>query len=248
MASPGDETLVPLVRKLSKWAQLDAQDEKAVLALPFDLKIVPPHNYIVREGDAPKQSALLVSGFAYRQKIVGNGGRQILALHMRGDVVDLQNSLLRLADHSVQALTKAEVAFIPRQAVLDLAFSRPRVGFAMWYDTLVDASVHREWTANIGRRDAPTRIAHLLCEFGLRLEEAGLGQRGEYELPMTQEQLADSTGLTAVHVNRTLMSLDREELTDRNKRAVIIKDWDRLAEVGDFSSGYLHLPNGVPTS
>lgn len=233
--------LAPMVRKLSLQAALSEADQQAVLDLPYVLKSMSAGAYIVRDGDQPEHSCLLVSGFAFRHKVVGDGGRQILSLHMSGDVVDLQNSLLRMADHNVQALSQVEIALIPRTAIREIAFSRPPVGMAMWYDTVVDGSVQREWTTNVGRRDARTRMAHLLCEFGVRLETAGLGSTCDYEMPMTQEQLADSMGLTAVHVNRTLMGLDREGLTQRNKRSVIIHDWKRLAEAGDFSSDYLHL-------
>jgi CRP-like cAMP-binding protein len=119
---------------------------------------------------------------------------------------------------------------------------RPAVAHAMWIDTLVDASIFREWIANIGRRDARTRVAHLLCEFAVRLRVAGLGGDAYYELPMTQEQLADATGLTSVHVNRTLKGLEREGLIERaNPRAIWIGDWRRLAEAGDFDTNYLHL-------
>lgn len=239
--------LGPLVRKLSQWSQLDAADKQALLDLPYSTRSLSAGSYIVREGDRPSHSCLLVSGFAYRHKVVGDGGRQIVAIHMKGDLVDLQNSLLRTADHNVQALSTVEVAFIPREAIRILAFARPNVGMAMWYDTLVDGSVHREWTANVGRRDARSRTAHLLCEFGVRFEAAGLGSLCDYELPMTQEQLADSLGLTSVHVNRTLMAMDREELTRRAKRSVFIRDWERLAEAGDFNSAYLHLPEAGPS-
>jgi CRP-like cAMP-binding protein len=95
-------------------------------------------------------------------------------VHMAGDLVDLQNSLLRTADHNVQAFTQVQIARIPREAIRAIAFGRPAIGMAMWYDTLVDASIHREWNANVGRRDALTRLSHLLCEFGVRLEAAGL--------------------------------------------------------------------------
>ena len=236
-----NDTLAPMVRKLGYWCRLTADDEAAVRALPYIRKTLSQHSYIVRDGDEPEHACLLLSGFAYRQKLTGNGGRQILSLHMSGDLVDLQNSLLRTADHSVQALTQIEVAFISRDKVKSLAFARPNVGMAMWYDTLVDASIHREWTANIGRRDATTRLAHLLCEFGVRLHAAGLSDICDYQLPMTQEQLGDATGLTPVHVNRTLKGLDREKLIKRDKRAVFIKDWKRLAAAGDFNSNYLHL-------
>jgi len=175
------------------------------------------------------------------------GSRQIVAVHMKGDIVDLQNSFLGVADHSVQVLTDSEVAFIPREAVKKLAFERPNVGMAMWHDTLVDGSVFREWIANVGRRDAYTRIAHLLCEFALRLKVAGLGEETDYELPMTQEQLADCVGLTSVHVNRTLKNLEAESLiTRKTSRGIAIGDWKKLADAGDFDSSYLHLRQGEP--
>jgi CRP-like cAMP-binding protein len=117
----------------------------------------------------------------------------------------------------------------------------------MWIDTLVDGSIFREWITNVGRRNARTRIAHLLCEFSLRLKLAGLGEDDQYELPMTQEQLADATGLTAVHVNRTIKVLDREGLIARTTpRSIQIGDWKKLAEAGDFDSNYMHLREGEP--
>jgi CRP-like cAMP-binding protein len=161
---------------------------------------------------------------------------------MRGDLVDLQNAFLGTADHSVQALTACEVAYVPHQALRQIALERPAIGAAMWHDTLVDGSIFREWIANVGRRDARTRLAHMLCEFALRLEAADLGDHRHWELPMTQDQLADVVGLTAVHVNRTLKTLDRDGLVKRTKRAISVTDWKALAEAGDFTSGYLHLP------
>jgi CRP-like cAMP-binding protein len=113
----------------------------------------------------------------------------------------------------------------------------------MWYDTLVDASVFREWILNIARRDARTRIAHVLCEFGVRLEAQGLGERSSYEFPMTQEQLADVTALTPVHVNRSLQALEVEGLIARTVRFVAVSDWSKLAAAGDFDEAYLHLPS-----
>jgi len=236
-----ESPLAPMLRKLTQSSPLGAADREAILALPHKLRQFAPGSYIVREGDAATHACVLLSGYAYRHKVVGDGGRQVLALHMKGDVVDLQNSFLKAADHNVQTITKAEVALIPREAVREIAFARPAIGMAMWHDTLVDGSVHREWTANVGRRDARTRMAHLLCEFGVRLDQAGLGTLCDYDLPMTQEQIADATGLTSVHVNRTLMALDREGWTRRNMRSVHIRDWDQLAGVGDFDPAYLHL-------
>jgi CRP-like cAMP-binding protein len=188
----------------------------------------------------------MLSGFSVRHKIVAAGARQIVAIHMAGDAVDLQNSMLGIADHSVQMLTAGEVAMIPRDAVQQIALEHPRIGMAMWKDTLVDGSIFREWIANVGRRDSLTRMAHVLCEFALRLRLAGLGEQSHYELPMTQEQLADVLGLTAVHVNRTLQALEQQQLITRHKRSVVIGDWERLASAGDFDATYLHLRDDEP--
>jgi CRP-like cAMP-binding protein len=110
----------------------------------------------------------------------------------------------------------------------------------LWIDTLIDASIFREWVVNVGRRNSRARVAHLLCEFSLRMEAAGLASNHHYELPMTQEQLADAVGLTSVHVNRVLKQLGEEGLISRDRRSIVIEDWKRLRETGDFNERYLH--------
>lgn len=236
-------TLTPLSDKLSFRATLEADDRAALLALPFTERAMERGQFIVREREQATHSCVMLSGFAVRNKLVATGDRQIVSIHMRGEFVDLQNSLLQIADHSVQMLTPGVVAMVPREAVVRLAEQRPRVALALWIDTLVDGAIFREWLANIGRRDARTRVAHLLCEFFVRLRLAGLGEETHYELPMTQEQLADATGLTSVHINRTLRTLETEGLIERpNPRAIRIGDWEKLAAAGDFDATYLHLP------
>ncbi len=108
-------------------------------------------------------------------------------------------------------------------------------------DTLIDASIYREWVMNVGRRPAKQRIAHLLCEFARRLELAEMGDTEGYEFPMTQEQLADATGLTVVHVNRTLKALEDDGLIVRERRFLGIPDWGRLRDMSGFNELYLHL-------
>jgi CRP-like cAMP-binding protein len=239
--------LESMVRKLEYRGNFSAEDRAALLALPHHVKRFEAHHYIVRERDEATHSCLMVAGFSVRQKVVAGGLRQIVAIHMKGEMVDLQNSLLGKADHSVQMLTNGEVAMIPRKEIVRIAFERPAIGKAMWIDTLVDGSISREWTANVGRRDARTRIAHLLCEFGLRLKHAGLAEEQNFTLPMSQEQIGDSTGLTSVHVNRTIKSLEADGLIDRiSPRAVMIGDWKRLADAGDFDSSYLHMKQDDP--
>lgn len=240
-------TLEPLVQKLAYRSELDQDDRAAILALPFTLKKMERHHFIVRERELAKYSCVMLSGYSIRSKVVSTGERQIVAIHMKGEVVDLQNSMLEIADHSVQMLTTGSVAMIPREEIIGLTLERPRIAHAMWIDTLVDGSIFREWIANVGRRDARTRVAHLLCEFALRLRLAGLGKETNYELPMTQEQLADATGMTPVHMNRTLKQLEKDRFIERpNPRAIHIGDWRKLAEVGDFDSTYLHLRESEP--
>lgn len=237
-----------IVRRLETRAPLDEADREAIRALPIVSRVLEPASYVVREGEAPEICAVLMSGFAYRHKVTMSGERQILAVHMPGEFLDLQNSFLDVADHNVQALTRAEVAIVPVAVLRALAHARPAVAHAMWIDTLIDAAIFREWIVNVGRRDSITRIAHLLCEFALRLRALGLVDEYRYELPMTQEQIADATGLTPVHVNRVLKELGRLGLIVRDKRAVSIADWDRLRQVGDFSTRYLHFERGGPTN
>ena len=237
-----------IVRRLDLRAPLTQEDRAAIRALPFAYRTLDAATYMVREGEVPTYCMLLLSGYAYRHKVTGDGQRQIMAIHLPGEFLDLQNSFLGVADHNVQALTRCEIAVLPVVALQELAESHPLVGRAMWIDTLIDAAIYREWLVNVGRRNALSRLAHLLCEFALRLEHAGLAGESVYELPMTQEQLADTTGLTSVHVNRVLKELGHRRLIQRNKRAVTILDWAGLQDVGDFSSRYLHFEVGGPTN
>lgn len=230
-----------LVSRLGTLSPLDKADRAAILDLPHSLRTVRPHEYIIREGEEAEHSCLLLSGFLMRHKIVLNGARQIVSIHMTGDMANLQNSLLKRADHSVQALTDAELAFIPGTAIVALAAGRPAVAMAMWLDTLIDGAIFREWIANVGRRDARSRTAHVLCEFALRQEKAGLASRSRYDLPLTQEQLADALGLTSVHVNRTLKALEAAGLIARQRRSVTIADWEALRKAGDFDPSYLYF-------
>ena len=240
------DSLEPMLRKLRLWSNLDPADEQALLDLPHEIVSVGKQRALVNEGEAVIHCWLLLSGFCVRYKIVGNGGRQIVSIHMVGDMVDLQNALLGIADHGVQALTQCDMAKIPIAAIREITDRRPKVKDALWYDTLVDASIFREWVANVGRRDSRTRIAHLLCEFALKLDAIHIGEQLNYELPMTQEQLADATGLTPVHVNRMLQALVAEGLIERvTSKSVMIGDWKKLATAGDFDRSYLHLDGAL---
>ena len=230
-----------MIRKFERRASLSDADREALLGLPFRMTRAEPGRYLVREGAVADHSILIISGLAYRHKISADGSRQIVSIHIPGDFVDLEGSLLKVADHNVQALTRCDLATVPRAAHREVLLAHPQVAYAMWIDTLIDASIFREWIMNVGRRDARERLAHIFCEFALRLESAGMGSTKGYELPMTQEQLADATGLTAVHVNRTLKAMDAEGLIKRERRFILIPDWEKLRTVAGFSELYLHL-------
>jgi CRP-like cAMP-binding protein len=229
-----------MIGRLERRAPLGAEDREALAALPYNVRSVPAGAHLVRDGDKPEYCSLLLSGFAHRYKITGDGARQIVSLHLPWEFVDIHNCLLHVADHSAQTLTECDIAMIPHQALRELTAARPMVARALWIETLVDASIYREWVVNVGRRDSRARIAHILCEFSLRLEAAGLAENHRYELPMTQEQLADAVGLTSVHVNRVLKQLGEEGLIRRERRSIVIDDWQRMRDAGDFSDRYLH--------
>jgi CRP-like cAMP-binding protein len=236
-----DHPLYQLLGQLEAHGALPEEDRQLVLDLPYRLRRLDAGSYLIREGDKPTHCCVLVTGFAYRQKVTGTGSRQILSVGIPGDAIDLQNMFLDLSDHSVQMLTQGKVADVPRDALQDLVLRRPAIGTAIIQLTLVEASILREWVVNVGRRDARARIAHILCEFAVRLESRGMVTPGGFELPMTQEQLADATGLTSVHVNRTLKALEVDGLISRRRRHIHFDDWRALQDVGDFSRRYLHI-------
>jgi CRP-like cAMP-binding protein len=227
--------------RLERHGSLSQSAHAALQQIHMTSKIMEPGSYIVREADAPSMCGILVSGFAYRQKVTGQGARQILAVGIPGDVVDLQNLYLRIADHSVQMLTEGEVLSFPRAALQDVAATEPAVARAILIETLLEASILREWLVNIGRRKGKTRLAHLLCEFAMRLESTRPTLDAEYELPMNQEHLGDALGLTSVHLNRMLRELSNDGLVRWTRKFISLPDWRKLREVGDFNSRYLHL-------
>lgn len=229
-----------LVAKLETRFALSESDRNVVRALACIPRIIPAQSYVLREGTRPMKCCLLLDGFAFRHKLAADGGRQIVGLMIPGDFMDLQHLFLREADHNIQALTRIKVAEFAGDDLRALALSRPAVAQALWVDTLIEASIARETILNIGRRNGPMRLAHMLCEFEVRLRQAGLADAG-YDLPMTQEQIGDATGMTAVHVNRTLKQLEREGLIVRVKRHLKIADWVGLQQRADFNPLYLHL-------
>ena len=237
---PDASRLEPLIRKLERLSPIGDDAREALAGLPCRLEEVSPGRVLVREGELPTECCLLLSGFVCRHKSTSGGARQIVSFHFPGDILDLQHLKLPRADHNVEATTRAEVAWISKDRINRILRSHPVLADALWRDALIDASIFREWVLNVGRRDARSRVAHMLCEFAARREAAGLGSPERFELPMTQEQIADATGMTIVHVNRTLKALTDEGAISRDGREVRISDWARMQRIADFDPAYLH--------
>ena len=236
----GVHGLSPLIDKLERLAKLNDADRSLLATLPMTERAYGPSHYLVRDGKPVNECCVLVSGFACRHKLAANGGRQIVSFHLPGDMLDLQHVLLDRADHNVETITDARIAWIPKADLRRVAAESARIGAAFWHDTLIDASIFREWVLNVGRRDAKTRVAHMLCEFAARCETAGLGSPQFFRLPMSQEQIADATGLTSVHVNRMLRALESDGAITRDKREIRISDWSAMRRIADFDAAYLH--------
>src|SRR3712207_737038 len=168
----------------------------------MQVQSLKPDQDIVREGDRPSRSFVLLEGCTATYKMTGDGKRQIHAFQIAGDIPDLQSLHLTVLDNSIVTLTPCRVGFIQHEVLRDLCRKQPRIMEAFWRQTLIDGAIFREWMTNIGRREAYNRLAHLLCEWVVRQQAVGLAEDHTCDLPMTRTELADATGISTVHVNR----------------------------------------------
>jgi CRP-like cAMP-binding protein len=196
---------------------------------------------IVREGDRPTESILLLEGFAARYDILRKGKRQITALHIPGDFVDLHSFLVKKMDHAVLAITPCSVAGVPHEILRHISESHPHLTRLLGVNLAVDAAIHRQWIVALGRRSALEHTAHLLCEMFLRLRAVGLTEDHSFKLPLTQAELGDSLGLSTVHVNRVVQELRAKELITWRGETLVIDDWERLQELAEFDPTFLSL-------
>ena len=232
-----------LIRKLSLRSPLTAAECDVLSALPFAEFRASPRDYLAREGERLERSVLILDGYAARSKLTAEGKRQIVSLHIAGDFVDLHSAIMKISDHDMVAIGPMRFATVAHEVVLQTVKTNPGIALALWRETLVDAAIAREWLLNVAQREAYRRISHIICEMSLRLEAIGLYDRRRFVLPLTQEQLGETTGLTAVHVNRTFQRLRGEGLITTHGSEICIEDWDALAGAGEFGPGYLNLPD-----
>lgn len=230
-----------MVERLAEHAQISSQASAAILQLPYVVKNLQPGSYFVREGAPTDEIGVLISGIAVCQKISGEGDRQIVSIQIPSDILGLQNLYLDTSDHNVQTLTQCLIVSLPKKSVKAVATEHAAVRQAIILTMLTEASMLRELLLNIGRRDARARVAHFLCQYAVRIFGIDRMSNRTFELPMTQEQLGDTLGLTAVHINRMLKSLCKENLIARDGKAIRFVNWDALRDVADFNTRHLHL-------
>ena len=246
MARPGqaqasDDPLRGLLLKFRARDLLSGEEESVLRDCISEIRDLPEGKSIVRPDVTLSESILLMEGIVARHKDLADGQRQILEIHVAGDVIDLHGFLLKRLEHHVSSLTPVRLAIVPHDCLRRITEQHPHLARMLWFSTLLDGSIHRERILSIGRRSALARIAHLICELNVRLEIVGLGAGGRFELPLTQADIADVTGLTSVHVNRMLKKLRNDGIVTFRAGEVVIHDWDQLQRVAEFNLNYLYL-------
>jgi CRP-like cAMP-binding protein len=241
MHSPFHPDYNPLIRKLESVFTLTDDERHALETLPMQVMVLKDRQDIVREGDRPSRSCLILSGFACVYKMTAHGKRQIVSFSIAGDIPDLQSLHLTVLDTSIGTISPCRVGFIQHEVLRDLCARYPRLAAAFWREALIDAAIFREWVMNVGQREGVSRMAHVLCELLVRLRAVGLAEDHVCNLPITQSEFADALGFTTVHVNRVLQQMRAEGLIVTEGTRLTIPDWERLKQVGEFDPTYLHL-------
>ena len=244
---PGRNSLNLLTRKLSLFAPLSISDSEILDTLPEADRNVPADMDIISEGMAPQPVFVLREGLAIRYRNLPDGSRQIMTFLIPGDLCNPHMFLLKAMDHSIGTITPVRVASIARERMIGLLFDRPRISAALWWSSLQEEAMLRERIVSLGRRDARGRVAYLLCELLWRYAAVGLAEGDVFGLPLTQSEIADTLGLTPVHVNRVLQTLRGQQLIRLEHRRVALLDVRGLQTIAGFNSDYLHL-NGASES
>lgn len=241
----GMQAIKPLSRLLHRLREsslISDADAALVLALPTTIKTFESQADIVRQGDISTQCCFLMQGQLIRSRISIDSKRQITSFHVAGDLPDLHSLFLAKADHNITALGRGVVCFISHRMMHELLAQSPALARALWRETLVDASICREWEMSLGSRDGAARVAHLLCELTARLTAADLTRNLTFALPWSQLDLGDACGLSNVHVNRIIQTLRAQGVIDWRSKVMKIARWDELVRIAAFSPEYLHLP------
>jgi CRP-like cAMP-binding protein len=232
--------LAALLRRLETVSGLDNADIAAIRALPIVVRPWEAGRAIVSDGDRPTDCCLIIEGFCVRSKMTISGQRQILSIHITGDIPDLQSLHLHRMDHALVTLVPSTLGFISHASLRALTRARPNIAEVLWRDTLIDAAIFREWIVNVGQRPATSRLAHVVLELRERLAVIGRARSDTFEMPLTQEQVGEALGITPVHANRIIKQLRDERIVDISRGRVTVLDPTKLEELGQFDDLYLH--------
>lgn len=228
------------IDKLNGLAPLSTGEIAALTAVTANPRDYPARHDLIREGDRPGPVFVVLEGWACRYKILPNGARQVLAYLMPGDCCDLHVGLLAEMDHSIQTITAARVATVDR-VEMDRLMDRHRgIAKAMYLGQLIDEGTMRAWITSMGRRASIQRVAHLMCELYLRARNVGLTLEPRFALPLSQTMLADSLGMTAVHLNRVVKELRASGAMTLQRGSLVIENPEQLIQIAGFDENYLH--------
>lgn len=233
--------LTPFFDRIRLRDELGHEEEEAILHAARERLQFAPGEDLVREGDRPTRSILIIRGMTCRYRLVSGGARQLVGIHLPGDFVDLHSFLLKEMDHSVGALSACDVITFPHENLVRVTERFPHLTRMLWLLTLIDGAAHREWLVGLGVLSATQRAAHLFCEVYRRLEVVGLARDHRFGFPLTQTALADAIGTSAVHVNRVIQELRQKELITWEGGILTIRDWQALSDLAEFDDRYLHL-------
>lgn len=230
-----------LIAKIQQRSALSEEEQELLRSRMTEAVVYPAGSVMVTEGERIRHSLLLAEGLACRSKYMVDGARQIMEFEIAGDFVDLHSYPLERLDHSITAITDCRMIKLQHRDINSLIEQHPRFARILWFMTMVDASIHREWLVSLGSRSGAHRVAHLFCEMFHRSRVVGLTDGFTYDFPVTQADLGEALGFTSVHVNRVLRELRERNLATFQAKRVRIENLDVLEEFAQFDPGYLYL-------
>lgn len=242
MSHLGGVAMHALIRKFKNLGIGQDEELQAFLSLVKAKGCVKRGEDIIKAGSSSQHSTVLLEGVACRYKMIENGRRQIFTFQYPGDFCDFHRYVLPGLDDAVAALTDCSVGVIRHEDIRRITAQYPKLGLALWRDTMVEASIFRERLLNVGQRPALPRIANLLCEQMVRLEAIGINSG---IIPVTQIDLADAVSLSAVHMNRTVQDLRELGVLSSKSRTITVVQRDQLADIAKFDGRYLNMPQAL---
>ena len=220
------------VRKRAWFQPLEDDEVDAVQHYKSEHRVVRAGDQIIREGDPCKELFTLFDGWAFKYKLLADGRRQILKILLPGDFLGFQPDLGGPYVSSTEALTDTVVCVFPRPNMMQMFQEQPKLGISLVWMTASDQTLSYEHLTSMGRRPARERLAQMLLEVFVRVRDRqGSEEDDHIFFPLTQEHLADATGLTSIHVNRTLKELRQDGLLDITRRRLTIPEVSKLTDL-----------------